>query len=70
VAAEIAAGSGGAGSGLAYRIMEAEYRLNIPRMFAALLLLSIAGIVIFYLLASVNHLALRRWHESALERER
>jgi NitT/TauT family transport system permease protein len=70
VAAEIAAGSGGAGSGLAYRIMEAEYRLNIPRMFAALLLLSIAGIVIFYLLALVNYLALRRWHESALQRER
>ncbi len=70
VAAEIAAGSAGAGSGLAFRIMEAEYRLNIPRMFAALLLLSVAGIVIFYLLALVNHLALRRWHESALERER
>jgi NitT/TauT family transport system permease protein len=70
VAAEIAAGSAGAGSGLAFRIMEAEYRLNIPRMFAALLLLSVAGIVIFYLLALVNYLALRRWHESAVERER
>jgi len=70
VAAEIAAGSAGAGSGLAFRIMESEYRLNIPRMFAALLLLSIAGIVIFYLLALVNYLALRRWHESALEQER
>jgi NitT/TauT family transport system permease protein len=70
VAAEIAAGSGGAGSGLAFRIMEAEYRLNIPRMFAALLLLSVAGIAIFYLLALVNYLALRRWHESALGRER
>jgi NitT/TauT family transport system permease protein len=69
VAAEIAAGSGGAGSGLAFRIMEAEYRLNIPRMFAALLLLSIAGIAIFYLLALVNYLALHRWHESALSRE-
>jgi NitT/TauT family transport system permease protein len=70
VAAEIAAGSAGAGSGLAYRIMESEYRLNIPRMFAALLLLSAAGIVIFYLLAFVNYLALHRWHESALEGER
>lgn len=69
VAAEIAAGSGGAGSGLAFRIMEAEYRLNIPRMFAALLLLSVAGIAIFYLLTIVNYLALRRWHESALNRE-
>jgi NitT/TauT family transport system permease protein len=70
VVAEIAAGSAGAGSGLAYRIAESGYRLNIPRMFAALLLLSIAGIVIFYLLALVNHLALRRWHESALGGER
>ncbi len=50
VVAEIAAGSAGAGSGLAYRIAESGYRLNIPRMFAALLLLSVAGVVIFYLL--------------------
>ena len=69
VVAEIAAGSAGAGSGLAYRIAESGYRLNIPRMFAALLLLSLAGILIFYALSFVNHLALRRWHESALERE-
>jgi NitT/TauT family transport system permease protein len=70
VVAEIAAGSAGAGSGLAYRIAESGYRLNIPRMFAALLLLSVAGIVIFYLLSLVNYLALRRWHESALKQER
>ena len=70
VVAEIAAGSAGAGSGLAYRIAESGYRLNIPRMFAALLLLSVAGIVIFYLLSLVNYLALRRWHESALEQDR
>jgi NitT/TauT family transport system permease protein len=70
VVAEIAAGSAGAGSGLAYRIAESGYRLNIPRMFAALLLLSIAGIVIFYALALVTHYALRRWHESAIELER
>jgi NitT/TauT family transport system permease protein len=70
VVAEIAAGSAGAGSGLAFRILESEYRLNIPRLFAALLLLSLAGIVIFYLLSLVNYLALRRWHESALNAER
>jgi NitT/TauT family transport system permease protein len=69
VVAEIAAGSAGAGSGLAYRIAESGYRLNIPRMFAALLLLSVAGIAIFYALSLVNYLALRRWHESVLERE-
>jgi len=70
VVAEIAAGSAGAGSGLAYLIVESGYRLNVPRMFAALILLSVAGIVIFYALSLVNHLALRRWHESALAAER
>ena len=69
VVAEIAAGSAGAGSGLAYRIAELGYRLNIPRMFAALLLLSAAGIVIYGLLALISHLVLRRWHESALGKE-
>jgi NitT/TauT family transport system permease protein len=69
VVAEIAAGSASAGSGLAYRISESGYRLLIPRMFAALLLLSVAGIVIYGLLAVTSHLILRRWHESALGKE-
>ena len=69
VVAEIAAGSAGAGSGLAYRIAESGYRLNIPRMFAALLLLSLAGVVIFFVLSAASHLILRRWHESAVKRE-
>lgn len=69
VVAEIAAGSAGAGSGLAYRIAESGYRLNIPRMFAALLLLSAAGIVIYMALSLASHLVLRRWHESALGKE-
>jgi NitT/TauT family transport system permease protein len=69
VVAEIAAGSAGAGSGLAYRIAESGYRLNIPRMFAALLLLSLAGIVIYAVLALISYFLLRRWHESALGKE-
>jgi NitT/TauT family transport system permease protein len=69
VVAEIAAGSAGAGSGLAYRIAESGYRLNIPRMFAALLLLSVTGIVIHFALSLLSWLMLRRWHESAMERE-
>ena len=69
VVAEIAAGSAGAGSGLAYRIAESGYRLNIPRMFAALLLLSVAGIVIYMVLSLASHLVLRRWHESALGKD-
>jgi len=64
VVAEIAAGSAGAGSGLAYRIVEAGYRLNIPRMFAGLVLLSLSGIAIFFLLSGLSYLLLRRWHES------
>ena len=69
VVAEMAASSAGAGSGLAYRIAESGYRLNIPRMFAALVLLSVTGIVIYFALALFSHLMLRRWHESAMARE-
>ncbi len=46
VVAEFVAGSGGFASGLAYRILEAGYRLQVPRMFAALVLLSLAGVAI------------------------
>ena len=69
VVAEIAAGSAGAGSGLAYGIVEAGYRLNIPRMFAGLVLLSLSGVVIFFALSLLSHLLLRRWHESAAASE-
>src|SRR5712672_4712421 len=69
VVAEIAAGSAGAGSGLASRIAESGDRLNSPPMFAALILLSITGIVIFFALSALSHLLLRRSHESAVRRE-
>jgi NitT/TauT family transport system permease protein len=65
VVAEFVAGAGGAGSGLAFRILEAGYQLRIPRMFAALALISALGIGIFAALGLVQHLLLRRWHESA-----
>ncbi len=68
--AEIAAGSAGAGSGLAYRIVESQYRLNIPRLFAALGLLAMTGVIIFLAMSALSYLLLRRWHESALGRER
>jgi NitT/TauT family transport system permease protein len=70
VVAEIAAGSAGAGSGLAYRIVESQFRLNIPRLFAALGLLAATGVIIFLAMSALSHLLLRRWHESALARER
>jgi NitT/TauT family transport system permease protein len=69
VVAEFVAGTGGTASGLAFRILEAGYQLKIPRMFAALALVSLTGIVIFLVLSFVSHLALRRWHESAMQRE-
>src|SRR5829696_8244810 len=69
VVAEFVAGSGGIQSGLAYRILEAGYQLQIPRMFAALFMITGTGILIFVILTAVNHLALRRWHESAVRRE-
>jgi NitT/TauT family transport system permease protein len=61
VVAEFVAGSGGAATGLAYRILEAGYRLQIPRLFAALVLLSLAGIAIYALLNLFSTWALRRW---------
>jgi NitT/TauT family transport system permease protein len=70
VVAEFVAGTGGSGSGLAYRILESGYQLKIPRMFAALALISATGIVIFLLLTLLSHLLLRHWHESALAPER
>ncbi|GAB5446838.1 ABC transporter permease [Gymnodinialimonas sp.] len=69
VVAEYVAGSGGLASGLAFRILEAGYRLNIPRMFAALILIAVTGVVIYAATSLTAHLALRKWHESALKRE-
>ena len=68
IVAEIAAGSAGQGAGLAYRIVEAGYRLNIPRMFAALVLISVSGILIYLVFTLLSWLLLSRWHDSARER--
>jgi NitT/TauT family transport system permease protein len=70
VVAELVAGTGGIGSGLAFRIQEAGYRLNIARMFAALALVAAMGVFIFAALSILSHLLLRKWHESAISRER
>ena len=65
IVAEFVAGTGGSASGLAFRILEAGYQLRIPRMFAALVLISATGIAIFMVLGLLQHLLLRRWHASA-----
>ena len=68
VVAEFVAGSGGS-RGLAFMIVESGTLLNIPRMFSALLMLSIFGMSIWYITASVQRLLLHRWHESELKQE-
>ena len=69
IVAEFVAGTAGSSAGLATQILEASFRLNIPRMFAALLLVSLTGILIFMTLNLISYLLLRRWHESALKQE-
>jgi len=69
VVGEFAAGTAGKGSGLAFRIIESQYRLNIPRLFAALVLLSLTGILIFFATSLISQLLLGKWHESAVRRE-
>jgi NitT/TauT family transport system permease protein len=69
VVAEFAAGSAGASSGLAFRLLESQFRMNIPRLFAALLLLSVLGVIIFATTSFISWLVLHRWHESSVKRE-
>jgi NitT/TauT family transport system permease protein len=64
VVGEFAAGQAGNRAGLAFRLLEAQYRLNTPRLFAALVLLSILGAAIYGLTSALSWLALRHWHES------
>lgn len=70
VVAEFVAGTGGSQSGLAYVIMDSGYSLNIPRMFAALLLITLCGIALFAAMSALSHYTLRNWHESAVRSER
>ena len=64
VVAEFVAGTGGTGTGLAYQILQAGYQLNIPRMFAALLLITLTGVALFGLMAALSKWVLGGWHDS------
>jgi NitT/TauT family transport system permease protein len=66
VVAEFVAGTGGSGAGLAYQILQAGFQLNIPRLFAALLLITVTGVVLFGITAWVSRIGLRGWHDSQL----
>jgi len=65
VVAEFVAGTGGTGTGLAYQILQSGYQLNIPRMFAALLLITLTGVALFAMLSALSRAVLGGWHESA-----
>jgi len=69
VVAEFVAGTGGTDTGLASRILEAGYRLEFARQFAALLLLAGTGVAIFAILSGVSRRMIGQWHESARSRE-
>jgi NitT/TauT family transport system permease protein len=69
VVAEFVAGTGGTGTGLAYQILQAGYQLNIPRMFAALVLITLTGVGLFALMALLSSWALGTWHESEAHHE-
>ncbi|MDB5893256.1 MAG: transporter ATP-binding protein [Rhodoferax sp.] len=70
VVAEFTAGAAGKETGLASRILEASFRTEIPKMFAALLLVSLTGVAIHIVFNLVARLALGRWHESESDHER
>ena len=69
VVAEFVAGTGGRSAGLAYEILQSGFQLEIPRMFAALFLITVAGIVLFIAMAGLSRLALSQWHESEITPE-
>ena len=69
VVAEFVAGTAGQNTGLASRILEASFRNEIPRMFAALFLVSLLGIVIFLATSWLSRAVLGHWHESEIRRE-
>jgi NitT/TauT family transport system permease protein len=70
VVAEFVAGTGGTASGLAYQILLSGIQLNIPRLFAALLLITLTGVALFALVSALARMTLRHWHESELRPER
>lgn len=69
VVAEFVAGTGGRNTGLAYEILQSGFQLEIPRMFAALFLITVAGITLFLIMVGLSRLALGSWHDSVVENE-
>ena len=70
VVAEFTAGAAGKETGLASRILEASFRTEIPKMFAALVLVSLTGIMIHLIFNAVSKWVLGSWHESEVKSSR
>ena len=64
VVAEFVAGTGGQSAGLAYEILQASFELDIPRMFASLFLIGVAGVVLFLSMSFLSTVFIGRWHDS------
>ncbi len=60
VVAEFVAGSG-TSTGLAWRIIEAGNRLDVPKLFAALILLVVLGVILFLIMSLLEKILLKRW---------
>ena len=67
VTAEMVAGAAGRDTGLASRILEASFRTETPKMFAALSLLVATGVLIFWLFNLLSRALLGRWHAGSAE---
>ncbi len=62
VTGEMVAGAAGRETGLASRILEASFRTETPKMFAALTLLVITGVLVFLTFNLLSRRLLGHWH--------
>lgn len=69
IVAEFAAGAGGAETGLASMILSSSFRMETPKMFAALVLVSATGVTVYFLIHGLTHWLLTPWHDSATRRD-
>jgi NitT/TauT family transport system permease protein len=70
VVSEFVAGTGGRSAGIAYQILQAGFQLDIPLMFAALVLIALTGVILYTLMQALTKALLGSWHESALGEDR
>lgn len=66
VGGEFVAGNGGRGSGLAYLLLMASYNFQVPRVFAALVVIALFGLCLFTVLTFATRFILRNWTEQPL----